>query len=111
MQRSKKIKKFLVEFRRFITENDMSAVITSPSTRIRDPSSQEYIFEILGGESVKYVSDIKYFIYFGEDKINKDTNKKKLNIRMFERNRAETFLMMIDSDGEFHDIDKKIGQK
>lgn len=104
MQRAKKIKKFLVEFRRFITENDMSAVITSPSTRIRDPVTQQYTFEILGGESVKYVSDTKYFIYFCEDKINKDTSKKKLNTRIFERDRAETFTMRIDLDGEFHDV-------
>lgn len=62
--RAKKIKDFLTDLRSYVWENNIGCIITTPVGRVVEPLTKEERLVPLGGESIKYLSDIKILIQF-----------------------------------------------
>lgn len=77
--RTKAIKDFLTNLRSYLWKNNLGCIITTPTGRIVEPTTREEKLVPLGGEGIKYLSDIKVLIQFVEDQ-NKDseTSDKRL---------------------------------
>lgn len=74
--RTKILKDFLLKLRGFIRKHNIGMIITTPIGRITKEGKTEYV--MLGGEGIKYLSDVKVMIQFieGEDKDDKNTYKR-----------------------------------
>lgn len=80
--RAKEIKDFLTNLRSYIWKNNLGCIITSPTGRVVEPSTKEETLDhILGGEGIKYLSDIKVLIKFvSADDKDSETSDKRLFI-------------------------------
>lgn len=77
--RAKAIKDFLTQLRSYIWNNNIGCIITSPTGRIVEPSTKkENLDHILGGEGIKYLSDIKVLISFidSQDKDSETSDRR-----------------------------------
>jgi|TARA_Y100000310_G_scaffold258198_1_gene266536 hypothetical protein len=74
--RAKIIKDFLLKLRGFLRENNIGMILTTPIGRVTKEGKTEAV--MLGGEGIKYLSDVKVMIQFTEeeDKDNKNSFKR-----------------------------------
>lgn len=82
--RGKKIKEFLRELRNYIWENKVAVILTTKTGRVNN------IQVPLGGEGLKYSSDVKIMIDFPE-KYNKDNKMNELRLFVVDRERTHAF--------------------
>jgi len=92
--KAKAIKDFLMELRIFIKENNIGVVLTTPIGRVTRDGKNEMV--MLGGEGIKYFSDVKVMINFVEGEDKDDTNAYK---RIFFVDRQHQFGFHIEYGG------------
>lgn len=98
--RSKQIKDFLTYLRDYVYNNSLGCVITTPVGRVVEPKTKttpkKENLVPLGGEGIKYLSDIKILIQFVEEQ-NKDSETS--DRRLFVIDRQERIAFKIEYGG------------
>ena len=94
--RALKLKEFLTKLRGYIWDHNIGGVITTPVGRVVEPTTKEERLIPLGGEGVKYLSDVKVCIDFVE---SKDDDTQISDIRFFNIDRQERVRFRIKDGG------------
>ncbi|MAG61819.1 hypothetical protein CMI43_03320 [Candidatus Pacearchaeota archaeon] len=97
--KAKKIKDFLMDIRKFIREYKIGVLLTTPIGRVTKDNKTEYV--MLGGEGIKYLSDVKVMIQFIESDNKDDKNSYK---RIFFVDRQHQFGFHIEYGGHLIQI-------
>ena len=94
-KRAKEIRKFLSQLRSHIVKKGIGVVVTTQAGRVidRDGMEQELM---LGGEGIKYVSDLKIMIQFAEAERRTEATT---NRRFFIIDRLNRYAFSIDGRG------------
>ena len=92
--RAKTIKDFIYKLREHICKNDIATIITTPIGRVVNKGKDE--MKALGGEGLKYASDIKIFIHFADNDNKDETSSDK---RFFVVDRQHRYCFMIEDGG------------
>jgi len=92
--RAKTIKDFIYKLREYIWKNNIATIITTPIGRVVNKGKDE--MKALGGEGLKYASDIKIFIHFADNDNKDETSSDK---RFFVVDRQHRYCFMIGDGG------------
>ncbi len=88
--RAMKIKEYLTKIRELVWNESIGCIITTPIGKITQPSTGENKQEILGGEGMKYLADVKLMIQF-VDKQDKDSDIGDKRLFVIDRNHQILF--------------------
>jgi len=100
--RAKTIKDFIYKLRNYIWKNNIATIITTPIGRVVNKGKDE--MKALGGEGLKYASDIKIFIHFADDD---DKDKTSSDKRFFVVDRQRRYGFIIENGGIIKEYEKK----
>lgn len=98
-ERAKAIRDFLTKFRDYIWKNEVGVILTTPIGRVVGKNKAEIV--ALGGEGLKYASDIKIFIQFAE---NDDKDDVSGNKRFYVVDRQHRYGFIIEDGGRIKEI-------
>ena len=94
-ERAKLIKDFLIQLREFMKIHKIGVILTTPIGKITKEGKTELV--MLGGESIKYLSDVKVMIQFVEDETKDSKSAYK---RIFFVDKNHQFAFNIDYGGK-----------